>query len=583
MIANILKVVAAPRSARIVRGKLSKRRIQVRFAEIRKELDATTVHTELRRNDRSSGVVWSLWVGRYQKATPWLVSDLHRETRYGCLLLLEHNGFVAVLTSNVGDVADSVADDRVSYQKFLAVYSTADTEVESISTRSLRAARAGVTRNTQTGRHLQDAIPRVGANQSALSQLSLRKADKSRRVSPGSGRVTVSGGRAMIPELCAWFAQTCTDIEAATEPSDFIKAFAHPVAVVDLPESVVPTALQLDPSVVDDLLAQDATLSRSDVALADAEIEALRLLIRDLWLVDGHRSQSDVEAGRWRLIAGTSEVGRITKRTSKISLTAEALARIKVVHSDGSTETLNQVFNGSDQPFRLVFSDPIYGYAAGQLFRDHRLLGNRNSLLEVLAPDLPAEARVEKRYIRGGFSPESLFGFVVSTASAADLFLVCEDIGTELADFIGVDPRRQQITFYHCKGGGTDVGASGLHEVVSQATKNLGFMTASTAELERRAGRWNGRWNRTQLPRLQRGTTVAAFIAAFAQAVAAPQATRRVVLVTSSLSKSAVSLAFDALGSHGGAPEAVHVLWLLSSFVDQCRNVGAVPHVICRP
>ena len=98
MIADILKVVAAPRSARIVRAKLSARRIRALIAEIRKELDATTSHLDLRRNDRVSRVVWSLWIGRYQKANPWLLSDRLRETRYGCLLLLEHNDFVGVLT-----------------------------------------------------------------------------------------------------------------------------------------------------------------------------------------------------------------------------------------------------------------------------------------------------------------------------------------------------------------------------------------------------------------------------------------------------------------------------------------------------
>ena len=583
MIANILNVVAAPRSARIVRGELSERRIRAVFGEIRDDLGATTSHMDLRQPDKASGVVWSLWIGHFQKAAPWILSDRHQETRYGCLLLLEHDGFIAVLTSNVGDVADSIAEDRVSYQKFLAVYSTPDTEVESISTRTLRAARAGVTRNTQTGRHLQDAIPRVGANQSALSQLSLRKADKSRRVSPGSGRVTLSGGRATIPELCAWFAATCADINEATEASDFIKAFAHPIALSDLPENVEPTALQLDPSVVDDLITQGVTLSRTDVALSDAEIEALRVLIRELWLVDPQRTVDDVEASIWRLKAGPADVGRITKRIGKISLTAEALSDIKVEYIDGKTENLNQVFNGSDQPFRLTFSDPTYGYAAGQLFRDHRLLGNRDNLLGVLTPTLAPGARDEKGHAQGQFTPDSLFGFVVNQGSAGDEFLVCEDIGTELADFIGIAPRQHQVTFYHCKGGQTNVGASGLQEVVSQATKNLGFMTASPAELERRAARWNGRWNQTTVPRLQRGATVEAFISAFSRAVAAPQATRRVVLVTSSLSKVAVTEAFEALGQQGESPEAAHVLWLLSGFVDQCRSIGAVPEIVCRP
>lgn len=583
MIAQILDVVAAPRAARIVRGKLSKRGIRSHFREIRSQLGAVTAHMDVRQNDRASGALWSLWVGSYEKATPWLLSDRHREKRFGCLLLVEHGDYIAVLSSGVGDVADMFAAHAVSYQKLLAVYSTPDAEVESISTRSLRVARAGVTRNTQSGRHLQDAIPRVGANQSALSQLSLRKADKLRRVSPGSGRVALSGGRASISEICAWVAGTCRDIDSATEPSDFIKAFAHPVALADLPEEVEPTSLQLDPSVVEDLLADGATLSRGGVALSEEDIESLRELIRTLWIVDGTRTQSDIDANAWRLSAAAEKVGRINKRVKKISVASEPLSEIHVEHAGGRSENLNQVYNGSDQPFRLGFSDATYSYAAGQLFRDHRLLGNREALLRMLSPSLPVNAAAEKGHSGRRFKQSSLFGFVVNKESEADDFLVCEDIGSELADFIGVDSGRHQVSFYHCKGGTIDVGASGLHEVVSQATKNLGFMTASMAELERRAERWSGSWNNTKVPRLQRGASVAGFVAAFARAVAAPQATRRVVLVTSSLSKSALEQAFADLGTQRGSPEAIHVLWLLSGFVDLCRSVAAIPHVVCRP
>ena len=124
---------------------------------------------------------------------------------------------------------------------------------------------------------------------------------------------------------------------------------------------------------------------------------------------------------------------------------------------------------------------------------------------------------------------------------------------------------------------------SGLHEVGAQATKNLGYLTSSAAELEARKARWSGQWNQRPIARLQRGASVDAFAAAFAKAVAAPQATRRVVIVTSSLSKGALATAFDLIGNGPPPPAVVHVLWLLSTFVDQCRNVGTVPHIVCRP
>jgi hypothetical protein len=147
-----------------------------------------------------------------------------------------------------------------------------------------------VMRSTLSGRHLERVLSRVGANQTAPFQLSLRQADRAWRISPGSGRIAVSGGRATIPDLCAWFASTCLDIERATEPSDFIKAFAHPIALAELPPNVVPTALQLDASVVDDLLELGATLRQNETVMTDGEMEALRQLIQKLWLIETPQS-----------------------------------------------------------------------------------------------------------------------------------------------------------------------------------------------------------------------------------------------------------------------------------------------------
>jgi hypothetical protein len=583
MIADTLEIFAALRSARIARATLSARRINATFAKVRSELGARTIHSAIRERDRTSRVVWSLWIGRFDKPVPWLIAERFKETRYAFLLLLEQNGFVAALGSNIGDAAEFVSDDRVSYQKLLALHSGPDTEIESLSTRSLRAARVGVMRSTQSGRHLEQSLSRVGANQAAPFQVALRQADQAWRISPGSGRITVSGARATIPDLCAWFATTCQDIERASEPSDFIKAFAHPIALTDLPTDIVPNALQLDSSVVDDLLELGATFRRNDTIMTDAEIEALRQLIRELWLVETPQTRSDIAAQTWRLKVDDVEMGKLVIRSTKISLLSDHLTEVHVVNEDGTPETLNHVFNAGSQQLRITFSDASYGYAAGQLFRDHRLLASRGALLEVLSGRLPPSASVEKSEAIDRFDPDSLFGFVVDHASANDQYLVCDDMGAEWADFIGVSTSQHQITFYHCKGGRVDVGASGLHEAVSQAAKNLGYLTASTPELESRSAKWAGDWKETPIPRLQRGAAVADFATAFAKAVAAPQATRRVTLVTSSLSKAAVTRAFDDIDIHSPRPEVFHVLWLLSVFVDQCRSIGAVPEIVCRP
>jgi len=498
-------------------------------------------------------------------------------------LLLERDHYIGILGTNVGDVVASVSDGRVSYEKLLAFRSNEDTEVESVSTRSLRASRVGVTRSTQRGRHLEKALSRIGANQLAPFQLALRHSDQSWRVSPGSGRVAVNGARVSIPELCAWFASTCQDIDGATEPNDFIKSFAHAIALDDLPASVQPTALQLDVSVLDEMLDDGATLWKAGIEIGDSERDNLRQLIRALWQVRTPQESADEAAKTWRLTVDDEEVGKLVVRSSKISFSSDKLNEVEIQYQDGTAESLSQAFNARDQPLTLTFTDPTYAYTAGQLFRDHRLLASTGSVLEVLSGDLSQNSQIEKRAISGRFSDDSLFGFVVDQASTDDDFLMCDDMGTEWADFIGVSTGAHRITFYHCKGGNVDVGASGLHEIISQATKNLGFLTASQAELDGRKLRWSGQWNQQGIPRLQRGPRVSDFVAAFTRAAAAPQATRRVAIVTSSLSLTAVRRAFDDLNKGRQKAEVVHVLWLLSGFIDQCRNVGAVPKIVCRP
>jgi hypothetical protein len=583
MINNFLQIFGAPRSPRFVHGQLTARAVREVFGKTRTALGAHTQHVEYRQRNTASAVVWSLWIGRFKKPVPWLASSRYVETRYAFVLVLEFGGYIGVLSNNAGDVAHLVADGRVSYQKLIALRSGDGAEIESLSTRSLRAARVGVAKSMLSGRHLERVVSRVGANQAAPSQVTVRHADQALRISPGTGRVALAGGRASIPDLCAWFAATCQEIDGATEPSDFLKAFAHPISLVELPQNVEPMSLQLDPTVLDELLEVGATLRTDNRDLDDPEIEALRQFTRELWLVTRPRSTGDQQANTWRMTLNASEVGHLVMRSTKISLVCNRLRDVEVAYEDGTSESLLQVFNGSEQPFRLSFSEPTYSYALGQLFRDHRLLGSRQSLLHALDASLPLDAAVEKADDGQHFTATSLFGFVVGVASERDDLLVCEDMGAEWADFVGVSTTDHRVTFYHCKGGHVDVGASGLHEVVSQATKNLGYLTASSAELRARATRWRGNWNQRPIARLQRGASVDTFIDGFGMAVVAPQATRRVMIVTSSLSKAALSQAFDDLDHSAPSASVVHVLLLLSAFVDQCRAAGAIPHVICRP
>ena len=84
--------------------------------------------------------------------------------------------------------------------------------------------------------------------------------------------------------------------------------------------------------------------------------------------------------------------------------------------------------------------------------------------------------------------------------------LICDDLGTESADFVAASFSKRQLALIHAKeGGGKKISASAFHDVVAQAMKNLVYLTRSS-EVPDGVGSWwrAAKWNNTSVPRLYR-------------------------------------------------------------------------------
>jgi hypothetical protein len=87
-----------------------------------------------------------------------------------------------------------------------------------------------------------------------------------------------------------------------------------------------------------------------------------------------------------------------------------------------------------------------------------------------------------------------------------DDLLICDDLGTECADFVAANFEKHQLALIHAKAGdGKKVSASAFHDVVAQAMKNLVYLTRNGEVPDGvRSWRRNAKWNRTSIPRLYR-------------------------------------------------------------------------------
>ncbi len=72
--------------------------------------------------------------------------------------------------------------------------------------------------------------------------------------------------------------------------------------------------------------------------------------------------------------------------------------------------------------------------------------------------------------------------------------LICEDMGTEYADFIAVDKEKNRLALIHAKQCDGGLSAGDLHILNSQVTKNLEFLNPTGSVGPDRGGRWNQLW-----------------------------------------------------------------------------------------
>jgi hypothetical protein len=107
------------------------------------------------------------------------------------------------------------------------------------------------------------------------------------------------------------------------------------------------------------------------------------------------------------------------------------------------------------------------------------------------------------------FPDGSLFRAVTDRSISipfVDDLLICDDLGTECADFVAANFEKRQMALIHAKAGnGKKVSASAFHDVVAQAMKNLVYLTKN-GEIPSGVGSWkpNAKWNKTSIPRLYR-------------------------------------------------------------------------------
>jgi superfamily II DNA or RNA helicase len=254
-----------------------------------------------------------------------------------------------------------------------------------------------------------------------------------------------------------------------------------------------------------------------------------------------------------------------------------------------------------DQLLRVVPAERGVIYAHGE-FIAPRSLRAAAGILTVLQPiDRLANISTEKGStgVANDWAEDSIFGMISALAANSNRvpepalavilgspdLLVCTDLGAEIADFMALKDDR--VVFIHAKAASSasPLSASALHDVVSQAVKNLPYLQPFE-ETKPKTAYWTNEWKAKDNGRIsrRRAGTYATGSEAWEQlrtVIANPQANREVWLVMGQALS--VSRLREELNKQRPAPQVLQIFSLLQTAWAATSQIGARMRIFCSP
>ena len=590
----------------VVKKRLSDNAIVALFVRLRANYNVSA-HNIFKHTREVQGTArWSAICFTYEAPPSFLApaTDV-RETLCGYLLLVEYQGHAAVFSSRIGLPASFKTRffSPVPVERVEGAIAKGDAIFQRMRMRNMSVSQFAMRNKTLEAPNLATVVGPSGSRRYAPQTYTVTMNGRLSTATPSTGRIATRSERVGIDELID-FAEDVVDAVRAdpVDVSAFIRSFARPVSLADALASSEPITMAIDTSaLVDAVTGAEATIrlmraGDNPVEITSAELNALIAQL-DLPLEIGGGAR--VRKAR---VPGTDvEAASIALNKSRISLRSLQLlpaADVEVeslnmpIGQDPERRTLQRYLDDTNALI-VLFDDFQLAYIDGQVFRDEGMQGGGAAFLRYLHPNAALAAVTSEKgnfaVAQVSFEATSTFGAIVDHVAAADTILICDDLGDEWADFIGLreDGGVTHVSFYHAKHGDLSLGASPFHVAVSQAIKNLANMSFPEDRVAQKVLGWGDTYNApghaTQIPRTIR-SNAPDLLEAVTRARTAPEALRRATIVTSSLSKQAVEEAFaDIQNGQRPSPSFVQLYWLLQSFFSACTEVGAVGSIVCRP
>jgi len=582
-------------------GSLSKALIEITFKEasfdkmgkyLLKKINI--VHT-LKNKD----VKYSLCVFKYSKKPTFIVKEVKEweEIKLAYIVIVDFDKYVAISKRNISGTKE--LNEKIfplDYATISSLFIEDTTAFEKITMNNMNISDNAIRNKSMEAIDLRENVSTFGLQSYIPSNLRLSNDDDKISLSLNSSRINKFGKKSNLAFFISW-ADIVIDKIAKLKFSDsFLSSFATPLNFENEKTTLKPIAIlflltKLYADFEANRIEWTKLIINKEGNSIEKEINLIHVLNSFTRLLEVKKSLDNDGKPYYKIATPIANDLSMSINSKSITIRSHKLSNLIVKFADETEISIIDYFNRTSS-FIVNFDRADLIYSHRKLFKDSRLLGNTESFLKVFIPNKDlinvTSEKGKVNVLSTTFSKDSIFGFVEKEFLPTSKFFICDDLGKEWADHIGL--YEEGISFFHSKYNDSKLSASAFQDIVGQAQKNLGNLSPSDNQWPMKNSLWNNMYvlsgTTTMIKRIRKGNSADDSVIYFKSLKTLPNIAKKIFLVINFISKTELSDRLEKLKNDESfveKNEVIQILWFISSLISSCSEVSAETYIICKP
>jgi hypothetical protein len=583
----MIKKITTSRSAiffRLIKP-LSETFVEKLFKETSINRDGNYIEKTIKTTYTNSNAKISLMIYKFNEEPSFLKGSKLQERKYAFLMLIEIDDFLIVFRKHIFGLEKFLKNHckRLKYEEIQYLYSGSTPSYEKMSLANMGISRAAILRKSYESNDLKGQLGAQTSRRSVPTTTTIKTERHRHVLRPNSSSISKTDSKSNMNDLLDWIKEVIVEIKKKKRKNEFLDSFAQPVEFEEIErQNLIPSALLLNLSEIHDLLTQDYEFVFNDAVLSNKNLHKTLNQLSSTFYV-----QKNGNIFKIHKPTGKKQIGLLKINSKSITIQSKLLNKC-VLKGDGLNISLQKYIN-SKQLFTITFNSPEYIYLERKIFKDRGITSHCKEIeaaLKVMDFSKITSEKGSFRKDQKNFDTSSVFNFLEANIVDNNSILICDDLGDEWADYIEIKAKPPGITLLHCKWGDISTSASKLHDVVSQALKNLGRVSFSESEISKKCLNWKKTYSNdlvtTKISRIRSKHTPKTVLDTGLEIMRSPTVIREIAIVVSFLSKSELVASFKKMTSNSEVkPHIPQLIWLLSSYTAACKDLGITPTIYC--